>query len=287
MVKKISRIFFMFLFGLTLSFGSPRRISADAGFDNDYDSSYDSGYDSGWGGSSGGSSWRDDDDSNSNYNYSGEPLSGTALFIVILSVVVMVSIPISIQLNSEKRARRKRNPLIDTYGLEVDDELNSLAFDIYEKINVAWMNKDLEPVRHLMTDDMYNMYLMQLDTLIESEQTNIMKNIRFVSGHVYSRRKYKGVETIVMIFRVTCKDYIVDKDGWVVRGKRFMTHDYTYELKFVRNITSDRLICPSCGHELDIHDGVVCPHCETIIHDNVSSLRLSSKRMLRQSRKGE
>ena len=290
MKKKLSKIFLLILFSLLFCFVSSSRISADAGFDSDYDSDYDSGYDNdyngGWGGGSSSSGNRNDNNSN-NTNYSGGNISGEVWLITIGAIVVMAGIPLSITLISahysggRSRRRVEKSP-INTSGYKVDDDLNCEVFDMYMDINIAWMNKDLEPVRHLMTDELYNMYLMQLDTLIEANQTNIMKNFNLVSGHIVSKRKYNGVETIKMIFRVKCKDYIIDGNGRVISGDENVTWDYTYEMKLVRNVMNAPLECPSCGETLSKKDGVICPVCETVLHSYVSSLRLADKNMLRQ-----
>ena len=112
-----------------------------------------------------------------------------------------------------------------------------------------------------------------------------MKDYLFVSGHIASKRKYKGKETIILIFRIKCKDYIVNQNGRVVRGKATDVLDYTYELKLVRDVVSDNLVCPSCGYNVKSKEGVVCPHCGSVIHANTSELRLADKKIIYQSRR--
>ena len=265
-------------------------VKADIGFDGGYDDGYDSGYDSG----GGYGSWDDDDDddyyysggySNGGYNGGGGSASAGTIFLALLIGVIAISIPLTIvYLTNKPKKLSSGVPLIDTKGMKVDDDLNMQVYLMYKELNDAWMNKDLEPVRHLLTDEMYNMYLMQLDTLLEQGQTNIMKDYLFVSGHIASKRKYKGKETIIMVFRIKCKDYIIDSNNRVVRGRASDVLDYTYELKLVRNVDEKTITCPSCGSTIKNEQGVVCLHCGSILHTNTNSLRLADKRMLRQTR---
>ena len=266
-------------------------VKADIGFDGGYDGGYDSGG-SDWGG---GSSWDDDDDddyyysggyNNGGYSGGGGSADIGAVFLALFFCLVIAGIPITIMIIASNPKKSSNSvPLVDTTWMSVDNDLNMQVYLMYKELNDAWMKKDLEPVRHLLTDEMYNMYLMQLDTLIESGQTNIMKDYFFISGHIASKRKYKGKETIVMIFRIRCKDYIIDdRSNRVVRGKATDVLDYTYEFKLVRNVEPKTIICPSCGSEIKNEQGVICSHCGTVVHTNTNTLRLADKRMLRQTR---
>ena len=287
LLKIILPITFLFILISTINVSSV--VKADIGFDGDYDSGYDSG--GGYGG------WYDDDDDDDYYyggyhssNSSGGSSGSAPPEVVALAVFITLLPPIIILLVthfSSKRKHRPRTPdLIDTRGMEVDDDLNMQVYLMYKELNDAWMKKDLEPIRHLLTDEMYNMYLMQLDTLIEQNQTNIMKDYLFVSGHVYSRRKYKGKETTVMIFRIKCRDYIIDDTtNKVIRGKEKDIIDYTYEFKLVRNVEAKEIVCPSCGYMIQNKEGVVCPHCSSVVHTNTNTWRLADKRVLRQTRR--
>jgi len=196
-------------------------------------------------------------------------------------------ITIIVIVNKIKKASRRRKYIasfsIDTSSMMVDDQLNADVYELYKQINIAWMNKDLEPIRHLLTDELYNMYLMQVDTLVEQQHTNIMSDFRFISGHIKSRRTYRGKETIVMLFNVQCRDYIVDIHNKVVRGNRREICNYMYELKLVRNVVKKDIICPSCGYHFREDEGVKCPYCETVVHQNSNELRLADKKVVYQT----
>ena len=209
MKKKFLKIFIIFslIFSVFALTDVSDTIKADSGFDADYDYDYD------YGGSDWGSSWDDDDDddyyyggssSYNNYNGSGGgSLSGGELALVILLSLSPFIVWLIIYLISNKVKEYKSNPLIDTRGMPVDNDLNMQAYLLYKRVQEAWMNQDIESVRHLLTDEMFNMYLMQLDTLIEKREVNVMEDIYFVSGHVASRRNYKGRETVTLKIIVT------------------------------------------------------------------------------------
>ena len=293
MKKKLLKVLLcLSFFALLIApFAVSSTVKADIGFDGGYDGGY-----SGGGGYGGGSSWGDYDDDDDYYysggysgNYSGGSgnLSGGAIAALLIFYAIVVITPIVVLIVRSKREKRSRMdaPAVNVSWMRVDDDLNMEVYLLYKAINDAWMKKDLEPVRHLLTDEMYNMYLMQLDTLIENGQTNVMKDYWFISGHISNRRKYKGKEIVDMIFRIKCKDYIIDdKTQRVVRGKATDVIEYTYEFRLIRNALPSTIVCPSCGGEVKGKDGVVCSHCGTVIHLHTDSFRLANKRVIRQLR---
>ena len=165
----------------------------------------------------------DDDDyyysgsNNSSSSYSGGTLTLPQSLIVIGIVVVSIAIPLTFyycQYRAQKKRDNSRTNVsyeVDIRGMVVDDDLNMQVYLLYKQINDAWMKKDLDPVRHLLTDELYNMYLMQLDTLIESNQTNIMKDYSFISGSIEGWRIVNGKEYVSMFLKIRCKDYIVNE----------------------------------------------------------------------------
>ena len=202
----------------------------DSGFDSDY-GDYDN--DDSWGGGYGGGSyWDDDDDYNNNHNssnknsgsssyYSGEPLSpeGVAYLLAILFIMIVPAI-IIICVKSGSRPKQTytrktiyhnpltveeqiNNTLLNRYGLRRGDGSNlkliQNAYQNYVEIQKAWMNRDLTPIKHLLTDEMYNMYQMQVETLIEDNQINVMSDFEFVSGGLVSVKNINNLETLKIV----------------------------------------------------------------------------------------
>lgn len=51
------------------------------------------------------------------------------------------------------------------------------AYHIYRQLQVAWMNFDYDKIKELVSDEMYNMYVNQLETLKVKNQKNMMEEI--------------------------------------------------------------------------------------------------------------
>ena len=70
------------------------------------------------------------------------------------------------------------------------------AFELYKKIQIAWMNFDYDALRDLLSDELYNQYKMQLEVLASKKQQNIMSDFKYISGGIISIKKTDLTETI-------------------------------------------------------------------------------------------
>ena len=163
------------------------------------------------------------------------------------------------------------------------NELCNMAYESYKEIQVAWMDKDLDRIQHLVTDELYNMYKMQIETLNYTHQKNIMKDFSYLQGYVSFMQTIDYIETVKIVLGVRCKDYIIDEDSQkVIKGDSKSFVKYFYELTFVKDITKRVLKCPNCKGELLDQMSARCPHCDTPITRTSFNYTLSNKRMLRQ-----
>lgn len=265
------------LVGVFATIYNMQLVGADSGFD----SSYDSGG-SDFGGSDYGSS-------------SGD---GIDLFYLIYLCfeypplgITLVTILIIIHLNKKKKGKQviekalnSKLELLDINKYEEEKKLEIEAFNLYKQIQFAWMNFDEEMIRNCTTDEMYNMYLMQLDTLKVKNQKNIMYDIKYLSSSIKERYEENGQETIIMNMQVSCYDFIIDtKTNNVVRGNPNKNNIYYYELTFVRTKENKELdICPQCGAPVEGNNSGVCEYCKSTLVSNNYTLVMSKKKMLVQ-----
>lgn len=265
---------------------SPVNITADSGFDSDYDydsgGSWDSDYD-----------WDYDYDYDSDYNYhysSGESenldtIDYVCAVLLLILYIVFMRITMS-KIRNRYKNRRDQEEINSKNLTEITDiELKEKLFSIYKEVQIAWMNLDLSPVRNLLTDEMYNMYEMQLATLKNKNQKNIMEDIKLIDVKLISSNMVNGKEELKVMLEVTCRDYIIDvTTNSVVRGNENIINKYTYQLTFIKNNNIIKTKCPNCGGELD-SNGSKCQYCRSTIVHETSDYVLSRKRMLYQSRK--
>lgn len=286
-MNKLKKVTIYLILFLTLVVGANTikitKVDADSGFD----SSYDSGGSS-WGGSSdswdSSSSW----DSSDSSSGSGEPASLTSLMIVVVLfiVVFVIANEISKRKTEEKQIIKSKDMDLDLIS-KIDPNLNlyefkNEVFNIYKDVQEAWMNLDDGKIRTLTTDELYNMYSMQLDTLRVKNEKNIMKEINLVTASLTNLKIENNIETATVIMTVNCYDYIVDSQNKVVRGNNKNKIEITYELTYIKSVGEKVNKCPNCGAEINDDNSTTCEYCRAIITRNTSKWVLSKKQSLNQ-----
>lgn len=269
-------IFLIGLFAMTYQIGL---VGADSGFDSSFDS----------GGSDFGSSDFGGSDS------SGD--EGDLFFLLYLCIeypplgIAVISIIVILYFKNKKKGKQivekalnSKLDLLDVNIFPEEKRLDIEAFNLYKQIQFAWMNFDEETIRKCTTDEMYNMYLMQLDTLKVKNQKNVMYDIKYLGSNIKQRYEENGQETIVMNMQVSCYDFIIDtKTNNVVRGNSSKLNIYNYELTFVRTKENKDLdICPQCGAPVEGNNSGVCEYCKSTLISNNYTLVMSKKKMLSQ-----
>ena len=145
------------------------------------------------------------------------------------------------------------------------------------------MNFDYDTIRELVSDEMYNMYSMQLDTLKVKGQKNIMENISYITNIVTDINIENNIETVKTVMTVECYDYLVDSTNKVVRGNKNRKMHYVYELTFTKDISGKHIDkCPNCGAKIDINSGGKCEYCNSVIVNNEAKWTLVKKEMKQQ-----
>ena len=302
MKNKIKKILLSILV-VTLSFGLIYMpVKADSGWDSDYDSG---GWDSDWdSGSDWDSDWDSDNDYDSDYYWSSSSSSSGggsfsdfmgALIIVIIIIVVVYSITNNNNRpkggSSRKITKSKNYQDINIQKIASIDPSISIAdfkskvFTIYKDIQTAWMNFDTDTIRKLTTDEIYNMYSSQLDTLKLKKQKNIMKDITLEEVKIIDIKKVNNIITVSVYMRVKCYDYVIkEKTGETVRGKDKNKIIIEYILSFVKSSINNNSeeTCPNCGALVDINASATCPYCDSTLVKDASDYVMSKKTCIGQ-----
>lgn len=261
-------IVFLLLIMVFINMYKIELISADSGFDSSYDSGGDSDGD-----------------------------IGSIFYLIYLCIeypplgIAVVTIFIIVYFSSKKKkkdilnkALNSKLELLDVNLFEEEKRLEIEAFNLYKQIQFAWMNFDLETIRKCTTDEMYNMYLMQLETLKVKNQKNIMYDIKYLGSSIKQRYEENGQETIIINMQVSCYDFILDtKVNNIIRGNATNINTYSYELTFVRTKDiKETDICPMCSAPVEGNNSGVCEYCKSTLINNDYTLVMSKKKMLSQ-----
>lgn len=265
----------------------------------DYAGGSDWGY-SDFGGSDWGSDWGSD--YNYDYNYSGgnyyyydtDTDGGIGLFEIAVTVIIIIVIvgavagKNSIGKNVSSNQKRTVNipvqrsaPLVnDLAGLKSRDPgFNESKFlgdaaNLYVRMQNAWTDRDLSPIRTRFTEELYAKSERQIQSYINNGQTNHVERISVLSTNIVGCTKdaKNDIITVELVARIV--DYVTDdRTGNVLRGDKnrelFMTYRWTF-IRTLGKLTAegepvDDKHCPNCGAPIDLNRSAVCEYCGSVV----------------------
>lgn len=262
----------------------PRLVAGDSGFDSSYDSGGSSGGSSSW---DSGSSW--DHSSGGSSSGEGDLLSGIIIFVIFAVIIIVYFIYLDkasqiqkTKLKSKIKDNRKELEEIKNIIPGFDEEaFKNDRYNDFVKLQEAWMNFDYDTIRTLVTDELYNQYNLQLETLKVKNQVNVMKDFTYYDMGIKNASLYDDELTVTTEMKVSFIDYI-SRNNRSVRGsskKKIFMH---YQLKYVCKINNNVDTCPHCGAKINNSASQVCNYCKGTISGISSDWVLSKKQALHQ-----
>lgn len=161
-----------------------------------------------------------------------------------------------------------------------DEEFLKERYDDFVDIQVAWMNFDYDSLRLKLTDELYNQYYMQLESLKAQNRINVMSDFSFYSSNIVDFKCEDDIATIKIMLDVYFYDYITENDK-VVRGRKDKRVNMEYYLTFVSKLKNKVDKCPHCGAPLSSASSQTCSYCNSVISSMSSDWVLSNKNVIR------
>lgn len=261
---------------------------ADAGYHSSYSGGSSSSHSSSYSSSS---SRRSGSSSGGSYS-SGSSSPSTVIFFIIIVIVIIVIINANKNkgtLNNANRVTVSNNPQAINEikkhlpGFDVNKFLSN-GFNIYMRIEEAWMNFKLENVRDIMTDEMFNMYESQLTSMEMKGEQNIMKDFKLLNSAITNTSIQNDMLQVTTRYVIEFYDYIIKKDTkQVVRGNSNRKMRMVYEMTFIEKLEKTKLDkCPNCGAPININSAGICEYCNSKIVDDNTEWVMSKKVSLYQ-----
>ncbi len=253
-------------------------------------------YDSGWGGSSSSWDYDYDYDYGGNYSYSSSDDIGLIELIVIV-VIIVIAVKYGIngnKTNTQNGVRRNygsannsryirseaRSHAVAASIKQIDPQFNedkfiSEAKDLYIRLQHAWMNRDMEELRPLISEAMYEQYSHGIQGYISRKQINKLERISTNFGELVSFSQDNEKDTLTVAINSSMIDYIISEEtNQILKGDMNTRVTNTYKLVYTRKkgvlteAGTDELNttnCPNCGAPTNVLSSGRCEYCNSII----------------------
>lgn len=225
------------------------------------------------------------------YDGGGDGDGGSIIYLIYMFIeypipttIIIIIILISSAKTREKRRKYDNNlnyQMIDSRysGTQARDILMAV-YQIFYEVQIAWMNFDYNRLRELVSDELYNMYFNELQTLQLKGQRNIMEGFKINQISLVNKKEDNGVIEYCANLNVSFYDYIIDAQGNVVRGKKNVYHAMTYLLT-VASSSKKLDSCPNCSAPLP--ENSICEYCGAHVQ-GLREMRLVKKVNIKQER---
>ena len=165
---------------------------------------------------------------------------------------------------------------IKKYGVDSPEDLKKKLYDIFVKVQMAWMEFDYDALSKLCSNELYNSYKSDLEVLKLKNGKNIMDSFKENDIRIYNIKKTDEYMDVSIYLDVTFHDYVIDTtNDKVIRGDKKKIINNQYKLvyrKYLHKIDK----CPSCGASIK-NNSNKCSHCGNIIINNSNDYVLISK----------
>ena len=162
-----------------------------------------------------------------------------------------------------------------------DESLGSLKNMAYKKfiaIQNAWSEFDYDKIRELCTDELYNSYISQLDTLKLKKGKNVMSDFEQNSIKITNVKEEAGNVIVTVYLNVSFYDYVINTvSGEVTRGTKQRKLTNNYILTFVKAKGTVTNKCPNCGAPIKGNTSSKCEYCDSTIVTDAKDYVLSKK----------
>ena len=258
----------------------------------------DSGWDSSYSGGGGGSSWSSGGSSGSSWSSSshsssyssssssGEASGGAVIFIIIFVVVIVIIIASSKKggINNNFEIKLLTQEEVDQIDPSIKiDELMPQVFDLFVNVQKAWTDFKYDDLRNYLSDELFNNYKMQLETLELEMGKNIMDDFKYIDGGVVSVKKNDLTEEVIVKLHISMHDYVINTtDNSVKHGDPNKTMDINYMITLERSIREEIHNCPNCGGELKDKASQKCPYCDAVLVKGSKDFIMTKKTNMQQ-----
>ncbi len=162
----------------------------------------------------------------------------------------------------------------------------SFARQVYVDIQDAWMKRDLEPVRGVLHQNLYQQTQKQIDKKIADGIVNYLERISVNTAYLTSYRRDAEYEYLTVYLAASMIDYQVrEATGEVLYGDKTTRWNLKYKMTFVRTNgmashsaqeKDEGFVCPNCGAPLKGTSFGKCEYCDSIVTTGVYDWVLSS-----------
>mgnify|MGYP004481370857 FL=1 len=172
--------------------------------------------------------------------------------------------------------------------LKYDQDFSESKFityvnNVFIQIYTALMTKEIENIKHFVTDDVYEQLKQKVDILNQKGLIQMYDELNVARTDIlhYQIEDHQMIIQVMILSRYL--DYLIDLEGNYVSGNRDSRVSRNNYLTFMKKIDFQTVgtvnKCPGCGASIDVNASGICPYCGTVYNQEDKNWILSSMKM--------
>ena len=157
--------------------------------------------------------------------------------------------------------------------LKYDSEFSESKFktyvdNVFIQLHMAVVTKELENVKHFLSDEVYNLYKQKVDNLTQRHLIQMYDEINVAQTEILNYQVTNPDMIIKVYILSRYLDYLMDEDVHYVSGDTDVWSERAKYLTFTKKINHKEMgsvrKCPGCGASIDVNASGKCAYCGTI-----------------------
>lgn len=148
-----------------------------------------------------------------------------------------------------------------------ESKFKTFVDNVFIQIHLAIMTKELEKIKHFVSNDVYERFEKKVSTLTQQNMIQMYDEINVKQTTILSSIIEENKMVIKVNITSRYMDYLMDEDGNFISGindRRIEKENYlTFEKKINHLSSSQARKCPGCGANIDVNANGKCVYCGT------------------------
>ena len=149
-----------------------------------------------------------------------------------------------------------------------ESKFKTYADNVFIQLHLAVVTKELENIRHFLSDEVYNKYQKKVDELTKNHLIQMYDEINVAQTEILNYSITNQEMNIKVYILSRYLDYLMDEDGNYISGNTDVRSEKSNYLTFTKKInfqaTGAVKKCPGCGASIDVNANGKCIYCGTI-----------------------
>lgn len=146
-----------------------------------------------------------------------------------------------------------------------ESNFKSFVDNVFIQIHLAIMTKEIEKVKHFMSDEVYDAYYSKVENLKSRGRIQMYDEINVKSTAIVGTKIIDDVISIEVLLISRYMDYLLDEEGVYVSGEntyRIEKNNYmTFTKKHSNKTLGSVRKCPGCRAPIDVNANGLCSYC--------------------------